>query len=330
MTYQDLLNQMLSGWETYYQQVMNGDFSAVCWKEGHHETYGTYDTHSTDRLKLCSYILYCHKEVPEEILLRLFGEECQNLETNSFQGIGDAIKILTVLLSVSENHYPELFERVKNANFDCHCGYEYETELFRRTRKEIPDFNAEDCLSLAYDTGETEYALQFLEIVKSEYVIKDKSDCRHLIWWNEQLGRTADNEPLLKKSLAFSVKENNEDEIISAHYNLLKFYTEQKKFQEAYQEFEILSAMDLSGWYGVNLFRFILESSLDLINAGIPEANAVWNWAEPHLKRELKNSNGMYGNLYAKAVQASEKMNPGFARKVQKQYDLWKKIKKIS
>jgi len=34
MIYQDLLKQMLSGWEKYYQQVMNGDFSAVCWKEG--------------------------------------------------------------------------------------------------------------------------------------------------------------------------------------------------------------------------------------------------------------------------------------------------------
>ena len=304
MIHQDLLKQMLSGWEKYYQQVMDGDFSAVCRKEGHHETYGTYDMQSTDRLKLCCYILYYHKDVPEGILLRLFKEECQNLETNSFQGIGEAVKILTVLLSVSENHYPELFERAKNANFDCYCGYECETDLFRRIMKELPDFDAERCLSLAYDTGETEYALQFLEIVKSEYVIKDKSDCRHLIWWNEQLGRTADNESILRKRIEFSVKENNDDEIIYAHHELMEFLIEQKRFSEAYQEFEILSAMDLSDCYGINLFRSILESCLDLINADIPQARTVWKWAKHHIKRELKNSNGMYGIFYEKLIQA--------------------------
>jgi len=329
MTHQELLQNMLSGWEKYYQSVMNGDFSAVCWKEGHHETYGTYDIQHTERLRLCYYILYYHKKVPEEILVRLFEEECQNLETNSFQGFGDAIKILTVLLSVSENHHPELWKRAKNANFDCYCGYECETDLFRRTMKELPDFDAECCLRLAYDTNESEYALQFLDMLKSEYVIKDKSDCRHLIWWNTQLGKTADNELLLRKKLEFSLAENNQDEIISAYYDLFKFFTEQKNFSRAYQEFETLSGMDLSGWYGVNLFRFILESCLDLINADIPETAKIWKWAEPHIKREIKNS-GMYGNLYIKTIQASEKMNPDFARKVRKQYEIWKKRNKIS
>ena len=27
MTHQELLQNMLSGWETYYHQIMNGDFS---------------------------------------------------------------------------------------------------------------------------------------------------------------------------------------------------------------------------------------------------------------------------------------------------------------
>ena len=330
MIYRELLKQMLSGWEKYYQQVMNGDFSAVCWKKGHHETYGTYDIQGTDRLKLCCYILYYHKDVPEEILLRLFGEECQNLETNSFQGVSEAVKILTVLLSVSENHYPELFERAKNANFDCYCGYECETDLFRRIMRELPDFNAERCLSLAYDTGEMDYALQFLDIVTSEYVIKDESDCRYLIWWNEQLGRTADNEPLLRKCIEFAVMKNVPWEIIYAHHKLMEFLIGQKRFSEAYQEFEILSGMDLSDCYGVNLFGSILESCLDLINADIPQARTVWKWAKHHIKRELKNSNGMYGIFYEKLIPAAQLMNPRFARKVQEQYQLWKKINKIS
>ncbi len=327
MTYQELLQNMISGWEMYYQQVMNNDFSAVCWKEGHHKTYGTYDTQGVNRLRLCYYLYYSHINITEKILVRLFKEECQNLETNGFQGIGESIKILTVLL---EGNYPELLERAKNANFDCYCGYEYETELFRKNSRNPADFDAERCLELAWNTSETDYALQFLNIIKSEYVIENKYDCLHLIWWNTQLGKTADNEPLLRKKLEFSLAENHQDEIISAHEDLLQFFTEQKRFSEACQELQILSAMDLSGWYGVNLFRSILESCLDLINSDIPEARKIWNWAEPHIRRELKNIHGMYGNFYQKLIPAVKKMHPSYAKNVQKQYQLWKKLNKIS
>ena len=219
---------------------------------------------------------------------------------------------------------------MKNANFDCHCGYVYEMQIFLNMSENPSDFDAERCLELAYDTGETEYALEFLERFKSEFVIKNKSDCQKLIFWTNQLNRTADNEILLKKILEFALVENQQWEIISAHYNLLKFFIEQKNFQEACQEFEMLSHMDLSSSYGVNLFRFILESCLDLINADIPESAEIWNWAEPHIKRELKNINGLYGNFYQKLIPAAQKMNPPFARKVRIQYQLWKKIHKIS
>ncbi|MBR1528442.1 MAG: hypothetical protein IJ642_03950 [Oscillospiraceae bacterium] len=329
MTHQELLQNMLSGWETYYHQIMNGDFSEVCWKEGHDKTYGTYDIQANTRLKLCCYIFYYHKDVPKELLLWLFREECQNLETNSFQGVSQAIQILTILLSVSEDHHPGLFERAKNANFDCYCGYECETELFRRTMKELPDFDAYRCLSLAYDTSETDYALQFFDMMKAEYVIKEEADCRTLIWWNDQLGRSADNEPLLRKSMEFAVIKNSPWEIISAHYDLLKFFTEQKNFSEACQEFEMLSAMDLSCCRETRLFDSILESCLDLINADIPEAKIIWNWAISYIKNLLR-TDSLYGNFYQKLIPAVQKMNPPYAKKIQKQYEQWKKRNKIS
>ena len=194
--------------------------------------------------------------------------------------------------------------------------------------KNIPEFDTEDCLRLAYDTHETAYALQFLDIMQSEYIITNKSDCHHLIWWNEQLGRTADNEPLLKKMLNFSIAEQNQWDIIAAHHDLLKFFTEQEKFSEAYQEFEILSAMDLSCCREANLFLYILESCLDLINADIPEAKTIWKWAIPYIKYRLKTN--IYGNFYKKLIPATQKMNPPYAKKIQKQYYLWKKINKIS
>jgi len=278
---------------------------------------------------ICSFIvLYYHKDVRKEILLQLFREECQNLETNSFQGVSETIKILTVLLSVSEDHHSGLFERAKNANFDCYCGYECETELFRRTMKELPDFDAYRCLSLAYDTNETEYALQFFDMMKAEYIIKEEADCLPLIWWNNQFGRSADNEPLLRKCIEFAVIKNDPWQIIYNHYELMEFLIDQKKFSEAYQEFEILSAMDLSCCREASLFDSILEKFLDLINSDIPEARIIWNWSIPYIKNLLR-TNSLSGNCYQKLILAVQKMNPPYAKKIQKQYRQLKKRNKI-
>ena len=61
----------------------------------------------------------------EDIVKRLFEEELKDRETNSFQGIGSSLEILTYLLMKhnDKNKYDELFKRAKNANFDCACGY---------------------------------------------------------------------------------------------------------------------------------------------------------------------------------------------------------------
>ena len=323
MAYLELLQEMLTGFEDYYQQVMNGDFSQVSYLEGHDEKYGTYDLHDTNRLKLAYYLRYC-QNAPENILIRLFQEECIQLETNDFQGIGETIKMLTALFS--EDHQ-ELFDRAKNANFDCYCGYE--PEFFRRMSRNPADLTVEACLDIAYGTGERQYAQQFLDIFTAEFHPKNRYDCSGLIWWNEQFGRSQENETLFRKILEFSLDENDPDEIISARQDLCEFLIKQERFPEAYQEFLPLSEMDLSDWYGVNLFRFILEDCLDLINADLPEAPTIWKWAKHHIKREIKNRYGMYGDFYEKLILASQKMNPRFVHQVQKYYKLWKKRNKI-
>lgn len=320
--YLELLQTMLDGFVIYYQQVMNGDFSQVCYLEGHDDQYGTYDQHSINRLKLAYYLWYC-QDAPEDILVRLFQEECIDLETNSFQGIGETINMLSALFS--EDHQ-ELFDRAKNANFDCYCGYE--PDFYRHISRNPADLSVESCLDIAQDTGEQQYALQFFEILKAEFPLNTEADCRHLIRINNDFGRSQDNELLFRKLLEFTLEENQKRDIISARESLCRFLIEQGKFSQAYQEFLPLSEMDLSDWYNVNLFRHILEDCVDMINADLPEAPMIWKWAKPHFKREMKF--GMYSNFYDKLLLAAQKMNPRFVRQVQKYYDLWKKRNKIS
>ncbi len=329
MSHQELFQMMLHSFECYYQQVMDGDFSQVCWLEGHHETYGIYDINYANRLKLCCYLLYC-RNAPEEILVRLFEEECKNLETNSFQGIGENIKILTYLLNHYHGNYQALMERAKNANFDCFCGYEFEYKIYLKHLQTLENIELEECLALAYEAEEKSFALQFFEMLKKDYPLDSVENCRYLLCWNTNLDKSQDNEMLYKKILDFAVKSQNYDEITSAHFHLIRFYSEQKNFEKAYQEFETFTEWELSDWYGTNFFRNLLECAMDLILADIPEKEFVWRWAKPNLKREIKNIHGMYGNLYQKSIQASEKINPHFAKKLQESYQLWKKIKKIS
>lgn len=61
----------------------------------------------------------------EDAVRELFETEITARENESFQGIGANIEILTVLLRKYDNPNDEsLFERAKNANFDCYCGYD--------------------------------------------------------------------------------------------------------------------------------------------------------------------------------------------------------------
>ena len=58
------------------------------------------------------------------MILKLFNEELFDRESNSFQGIGRSLEILTELMNKYDVPDREvLFERAKQANFDCYGGY---------------------------------------------------------------------------------------------------------------------------------------------------------------------------------------------------------------
>lgn len=86
----------------------------------------------------------------------MFEEELKDRETNSFQGIGACLEILTFLLMKynGAHQYDALFERAKNANFDCACGYDRNVE--QETQLERCDIY--DCIQIAIETGYPESA----------------------------------------------------------------------------------------------------------------------------------------------------------------------------
>ena len=121
--YIDIVKEMIKKQSDILKKVNDGDYSDVCYFEGN-GLYGIYDKNYTKRLRLVYYILFENID-NEDIVKRLFEEELKDRETNSFQGIGSSLEILTYLLMKhnDKNKYDELFKRAKNANFDCACGY---------------------------------------------------------------------------------------------------------------------------------------------------------------------------------------------------------------
>ncbi len=134
-----------------YEALKAGDASLVCYKEFQNGQWGTDDANYTNRLRLAYFLLY-EKIDDEGAVAYLFQEELKDRENNSFQGIGSTLCILTWLLrKYNGGHkYDTLFQRAKDANFDCACGYDVEDAVEE-------DFGKNDLLDCIFLCQEMEY-----------------------------------------------------------------------------------------------------------------------------------------------------------------------------
>lgn len=100
------------------------------------------------------------------------------------------------------HQYDALFERAKNANFDCACGYDRNVE--QETQLERCDIY--DCIQIAIETGYPESAARLVEEWKKEIKEWDVQNYRQLILFNKNTCREAENEEPLKALLALERK----------------------------------------------------------------------------------------------------------------------------
>lgn len=130
------------------------------------EEWGTFDKNHKNRARLCYALLYDVCEVTDKkgLVRELFCEELKDRETDSFQGIGDNLRMLTsLLLELGEPSDSELFERAKDANFDCACGY----EPCKFDVVPLDEFSLCDCINALYDLDEKELMFKFTDELKN-------------------------------------------------------------------------------------------------------------------------------------------------------------------
>ena len=320
----DKLKEKLKEQQKVYVSLKAGNTDTVCYKEFQNGEWGTDDANYVNRLRLAYYLLYW-KIKDEDAVAYLFQEELKDRENNSYQGIGSTIRILTMLLQrYNAGHkYDDLFERAKNANFDCACGYDAEDLV-------DDDFESNDLTDCVYLCRELEYK-DVMSVLVDEWKDegKDRADRNpakrsRLMGFYTYLGREDENESLYQEQLAETVAEGGIKEIISAYRDIIHHYLRVEDYERAACYCRIvIQSTDYKQVRRLRLFGDILEGCMEVIAQKPAGTSDLWEWAKGEL--EGKPRINRYGNLYTKGIAAARAVGDPFADKLEQEYLDWRR-----
>ncbi|MEI0486779.1 hypothetical protein [Brachyspira intermedia] len=280
--YYKTLEELLNCLENNDKEKFQINIEPFIYKEDNEAEY-TKDKNYIERLKLILSILYhknrnelMNKKSFEDLLVFLFEEEIKDRQTNSYQGIGTSLEIMSFLFVKLYNDdinkllskYKDLFDKVKNANFDCNCGYGIDDYDYYNER--LDELSIDAVISYFIDIDELKLCSKLIDIWKSNVKEWDKNKLDKLKYYESLI---EDKESLLettKKLFEIAVKENESNwDIVSALNNYLKSLIENKKYDYAWQLISkymnnIKNIQD-DKFYNINLGRYIIERSADIM-----------------------------------------------------------------
>ena len=189
MIYNDIFKEIILECKKDVERFHSGDKNDYLYKKVRDKEYGDTDGNYTNRTRICFGLLYNSFEYDTENIIReLFETEVVSRENESFQGIGVNLEILTFLLKKYNNLDDlKLFERAKNANFDCCCGYEVD---FCDYSTPVDELSAQECIYNASDIGDDERLFRMVDIFKENMQTKD--DYRQLDSFSRLTKRMSD------------------------------------------------------------------------------------------------------------------------------------------
>lgn len=318
--YLNLIKNKLFEQSEVYNRVKRGDCSSVQYKKLYDAKWGTRDENYTNRNRLAHYLLYAHID-DKQMILFLFEEELKDRQTNSFQGIGESLNVLTTILQRYNilGEYNKWFEKAKNANFDCACGYDAGYLI-------DDDIYSLDILECIYLAQKLDYKdTMDLLVMEWEAGITEWTDSvrRDLIRFNSFLGKDQENEMHYKELLKKTLKNGKTFDIVSVYNNIIKLYIKEKKFEIAYSYLkEMIETIDFRDILESRLFSSVLEESFEII-CGFPQVSKeLWGWSKLYLIKMERQQ--MFGNLYKKAIVAAKCCEDSYVVQLEQDYIAWK------
>ena len=314
----ELLKDKLFQQSVVYNAVKNGDCSQVQYVEQYDSQWGKCDKNYTNRMRLAYYLLYAHID-DENIVGYLFQEELKDRKSNSFQGIGDTLVILTSLLNKYNvlRKYDKLLDEAKNANFDCACGYDKNSQM----DDEISSLDLIDCIHISQCLDYKDVMEILVNNWKDSIVNWTDANRNTLIKFNSFLGKEIENKKIYEILLENAIVSEDTFKIVSAYNTLIKYYINDKQVEKAYAYMKkMIDSTDFKEIEKIRLFGDVLEECFDIICAEVAKSFDLWEWAKPYA---FKNTI-MYGNLYKKGIAAAKCINDPCSIELEREYSQWK------
>ena len=100
--YTELIKDKLFEQSEVYRALKRGETASVQYSGYKDEKWGTRDANYLNRMRLAYYLLYGRID-DEDAIVYLFQEELKDRTSNSFQGIGNTLNVLTSVLKRYNN-----------------------------------------------------------------------------------------------------------------------------------------------------------------------------------------------------------------------------------
>ena len=353
--YQELFNDYLKEYYKTLEELLNYlenndkeqfeiNIATFVYKEDNEAEY-TKDKNYIERLKLVLSILYhknrndlMNKKSFEDLFVFLFEEEIKDRQTNSYQGIGTSLEIISFLFVKLYNgdinkllsKYKDLFDKAKNANFDCNCGYGVDDYNYYNER--LDELNLDSIISYTIDINELLLFSKLVYIWKCTVKEWDKKNLDKLKYY---VSFIEDKESLLettKKLFEITLQENESNwEIVSALNSYLKSLIDNNKYDYAWQliskYMNNIKNIQNDNFYDINLGRYIIERAADImLNIKDNETEKeIWAFiSEPFTNKH----SSFYLKLYEKVLLCCDIVkDEKLKNKISKEYK--KELKKI-
>lgn len=318
----DLIKKELFKQSEIYRMIKNGDSTLVQYEGYDDEECGRRDRNYQKRMCLAYYLLYANID-DEDMIVFLFKEELKDRKTNSFQGIGNTINILTSMLNEYnvDKKYADLLNEAKSANFDCACGYDRNYHI----NNDINDLDLMDCIYLSQDLGYKDVMTVYVNEWKESIVEWTDENRNTLIRFNSYLDKEYENEKIYKVLLDNSFVSGRSFDIVYAYNNVIKYYINENKYEIAKNYLlKMTATIDFCDIEELRLFGDVLEECFEIICSGVKESHKLWIWAKPYLQKKAKIYGYMYGNLYKKGIAAAKYLNDSYTEQLEEEYLKWK------
>ncbi|MBQ4522122.1 MAG: hypothetical protein IJA10_04120 [Lachnospiraceae bacterium] len=315
----ELIKEKLFEQSKVYQSIKKGDYSEVQYIEQYDKVWGKSDRNYLNRKRLTYYLLYAHVD-DENTVVYLFQEELKDRKSNSFQGIGNTLNVLTSILNKFNvaGKYDGILDEAKNANFDCACGFDKNYKI----DNEISSLDLMDCIFLSQDLDYKDVMEVLVNSWKKSVTKWTDANRKTLIGFNSFLGKELENKEIYETLLGNAIASGKTFEIVSAYNDVIRYYIDSKNIENAYFYIKrMIDATDFKEIERIRLFAEVLEECFDIICGDARNSLELWQWGKPYLSKRTN----MYGNLYTKGIAAAKCVNDPYSEKLEQEYKDWKK-----